>query len=467
MNQANLLWDESLIKRYDLAGPRYTSYPTAPQFKEDFNFDDWRAAMEQSNTSNSALSLYFHIPFCATVCYYCGCNKVITANRQRAIPYLNALKQEITFQAQFINPNRLVKQLHWGGGTPTYLSDEQMQELMDHINAHFHLAPDNQGEYSIEVHPQTVSPERLKVLRTLGFNRLSIGVQDFAPEVQKAVNRFNNETEVQNLIAASRALGFASVSLDLIYGLPLQTETGFADTLDKVIRMRPDRLSLFNYAHMPHMFKVQKQIDAAQLPSAQVKLAILHNSIEQLLKAGYEYIGMDHFALPSDELSKAQKNGTLHRNFQGYTTGADYDLLGFGVSSINSLADTYAQNEKDLQAYIDAVNEGRLPIIKGYKLSQDDRLRRAVINALACQFELRIAALEQQWGIRFAKYFCEELHQLKGFAEDGLIKLSDTHIQVTASGRLLVRSICMCFDKYLRKAKTQAANNTPRYSRII
>jgi len=464
-NQSNTpLWDDNLIRRHDISGPRYTSYPTAPQFKQNFGMDSWLDAAANSNNQGNPLSLYLHIPFCETVCYYCGCNKIITANKQHAVPYLQALHKELELQAAHVDTSRPVHQLHWGGGTPTYISDDQMTALMDCTRQNYNLLDDDSGEYSIEIHPVTMNGKRMSKLRELGFNRISLGVQDFDPEVQNAVNRFNSETEVNELILASRDLGFKSLSMDLIYGLPKQNTNTFADTLDKVIKMRPDRLSLFNYAHMPHLFKVQKQINTADLPEPQEKLQILHNSINQLTDAGYVYIGMDHFALPEDELASAQKNGVLHRNFQGYATHGGCDLLAFGVSAINSLGNTHCQNYKQLDQYVAALETDQLPLAKGIALTQDDLIRASVIKQIICHYNLNFENVEKQWDISFKDYFKDELEQLERLHTDGLIDLSDKDIQVGNTGRLLIRRVCMVFDSYLDRA---AAPTTNRYSRII
>ncbi|WP_051230287.1 oxygen-independent coproporphyrinogen III oxidase [Haliea salexigens] len=457
------LWDPALIARYNLAGPRYTSYPTAAQFQEDVSDSLWREAIKASNVSSAPLSLYFHIPFCNTVCYYCACNKIITANRQRATDYLQVLYREIALQAEHVNPGRTVRQLHWGGGTPTYISDAEMQELMAQTRRHFHLADDDSGEFSIEIHPGGMATPRIAHLRRLGFNRVSMGVQDFDADVQQAVNRFNSVDEVTALVAAIRAEHFKSLSMDLIYGLPRQSENSFARTLEQVILLRPDRLSLFNYAHMPQMFKTQRQIDERQLPEPAVKMAILHQSIEQLLAAGYEYIGMDHFALPGDELALAQMQGTLHRNFQGYSTHKDCDLLAFGVSAINALGNNHFQNHKDVASYTRAIEAGQLPLAKRITLTDDDLLRKAVINELICNFALDYAVIEEQFGICFRDYFAQELGRLPALARDGLIELHPNGIRVLPAGRLLVRRLCMEFDAYIDH--TQLAGS--RFSRII
>lgn len=456
------LWDDALIRRHDLTGPRYTSYPTAPQFSDDFTEQNWQSAMARSNATGNPLSLYVHIPFCDTVCYYCGCNKIITADKQRAEPYLKALHTEIDMQAAQVDTCRPLLQLHFGGGTPTYISDDQLKALMSKIQQHFNWQADDSGEYSIEIHPQTVTPERLGFLRALGFNRLSLGVQDFNPRVQKAVNRFNSEQEVKALIIAARRYQYKAISLDLIYGLPHQTCESFATTLDQVIALRPDRLSLFNYAHMPELFKVQKQIDAQALPEPQDKLQMLHDSIIQLTRAGYIYIGMDHFALPDDELAILQAQGALHRNFQGYATHGNCDLIAFGVSAINALDNTFAQNHKTIEPYIAAINTQQLPIHRGLTLTDDDLLRKAVINQLICHFTLDYPTIEKAFGIDFGDYFTPELVAIKTLGDDNLLDIHAHGFTVKATGRLLIRRICMVFDRYL-----QASPKAPKYSRII
>ena len=460
------LWDNDLIRKHDLSGPRYTSYPTAPQFKPGFSYAQWLEAAHTSNSAGTPLSLYFHIPFCDTVCYYCACNKIITANKSLAEPYVQTLKKELALQSAHVDKNRTVDQLHWGGGTPTYLSNDQMKSLMDETARLFTLKDDDSGEYSIEIHPQSVTPERLELLRSIGFNRLSMGVQDFDASVQKAVNRFNSYEEVNALIDSARALGFRSVSLDLIYGLPLQTAESFKNTLESVVQLRPDRISVFNYAHMPDLFKTQKQIDARQLPEPQEKLIILQNSIERLLEAGYVYVGMDHFALPNDELAIAQKNKVLHRNFQGYATHGNCDLFSFGVSSIAAFGSHFIQNHKTIDEYYAALDQNTLPINKGLALTPDDKLRQKVISELICHFELEFSVIEEEFNINFREYFKEELTSLATLAEDGLLQLSPKSITVNDRGRLLIRRICMAFDTYVNKTASNKAS-TPKYSRII
>ncbi|WP_075187401.1 oxygen-independent coproporphyrinogen III oxidase [Teredinibacter haidensis] len=460
------LWDIDLIRKHDLSGPRYTSYPTAPQFKTGFNEPDWAMAAKNSNLSQAPLSLYFHIPFCDTVCYYCACNKIITANHKLAEPYLQALLKEIQLQADHIDQSRSVDQLHWGGGTPTYLTDEQMGTLMSAIADNFMLRTDDSGEYAIEIHPKGVTPQRLAHIRKLGFNRLSMGVQDFDPDVQKAVNRFNSFEEVAALMLTAKQLKFKSTSIDLIYGLPLQSVESFTQSLKKVIDIHPDRISIFNYAHMPELFKTQKRIDASQLPEPQEKLQILHNSIEQLLNAGYIYVGMDHFALPEDELAKAQLEKKLHRNFQGYSTHGNCELFSFGVSAIATFGSTYIQNHKTIDTYYSALEENKLPIHKGIELSLDDKIRQTVISELICHFELSFIEIEQRYNLSFKEYFADELKTLIPLANDGLIDVYDDRLLVKDTGRLLIRRVCMTFDAYLQ-AKLKTENSGPKYSRII
>ncbi|WJW74525.1 oxygen-independent coproporphyrinogen III oxidase [Thiohalobacter sp. IOR34] len=461
--QQRLEFDSELIRRYDTSGPRYTSYPTAVQFSEAFGEAEYRAWAARSNQAagRRPLSLYFHIPFCNTVCFYCACNKVITANRKRAQPYLDHLYREIRLQGELFDRERPVEQLHWGGGTPTFISQDQMRELMAVTAEHFNLLDDDTGEYSIEIDPREADASTIALLRELGFNRLSLGVQDFDPKVQKAVNRIQSEAETRAVLDAAREQGFRSTSLDLIYGLPLQTVDSFSRTLEKVIEMDPARLSIFNYAHLPQMFKSQRQIDAAQLPSPDEKLAILGHTIERLTDAGYVYIGMDHFAKPDDELAVAQREGTLYRNFQGYSTHADCDLVAMGATSISKVGDSYSQNLKALDAYAEALDAGRLPVFRGIELDADDILRREVITRLICNFELDYAAIEDKYGIDFKAYFASSLQALAPFQADGLLELEAAGIRVLPRGRLLIRNICMQFDRYLQGGRPE------RFSKVI
>ena len=458
-------WDNQLISRYDLAGPRYTSYPTAPQFQDSFTETALLNAITRSNQAQRPLSLYFHIPFCDSLCYYCGCNKIVTNNKGRALPYIHRMIQELSLYADLFDNRRQVKQLHWGGGTPTFISDDEMSLLMHATRRLFRLADDTEGEFSIEIHPGRVSIETMKHLRDLGFNRVSMGVQDFDTRVQNAVNRYNTLEQVSELKGALRAQNYQSVSMDLIYGLPLQTLNSIKDTLTKIIDLNPDRLSLFNYAHMPHLFRSQLLISDMELPSAAEKLDILHFSIQTLEAAGYVYIGMDHFAKPNDELVRAQRAGKLQRNFQGYSTHKDCDLLAVGVSSISMIDNIYVQNAKDLNAYQQKLDLSLLPIARGFTLNGEDVLRRFVINSLICHLELDFAQVEQEFFINPAEYFATEIAQLAPMIEDGLITVDDRGIRVHNKGRLLIRRVCMVFDEYLQKP-VQSGNQV-RYSKII
>ncbi|MEQ8663929.1 MAG: oxygen-independent coproporphyrinogen III oxidase [Gammaproteobacteria bacterium] len=462
---SRIVFDADLIRRYDAQGPRYTSYPTAVQFHDGFGEVDYRAAIAASNAEPlpAPLSLYVHIPFCATVCYYCACNKVITANRARALPYLERLHVEIARQGALFDADRPVDQLHWGGGTPTFLSHAQMRALMEVTRAHFNLHEDDSGEYSIEIDPRTVDAAAVAHLRALGFNRLSLGVQDFDPRVQRAVNRVQSEADTIAVIEAARACGFRSVSIDLIYGLPHQDVESFTRTLDRVIECTPDRLSIFNYAHLPQMFKTQRQIDERVLPSAASKLAILERTVARLIAAGYVYIGMDHFARPGDELALAQANGRLTRNFQGYSTHGGCDIVGLGMSSIGNVGSCYAQNARTLDDYCAAIDAGGLAVVKGVELSGEDRLRRAAITQLICHFEIDAAAFGAAHGIDFWRHFGAERAALATMAGDGLVALDDAGIRVLPAGRLLIRNICMVFDAYLGAG----SHATPRFSKVI
>jgi oxygen-independent coproporphyrinogen-3 oxidase len=453
-------FNADLIKRYDSAGPRYTSYPTAIEFHQDFNLDNYKQQVAISNQRGGPLSLYFHLPFCDTVCFYCACNKVITKNRAHAEPYLKSLHQEIAMQAALFDNNRVVEQLHWGGGTPTFLSHDQMRELMQVTREHFRLADDETGEFSIEIDPREADATTIALLREIGFNRISLGLQDFNPKVQKAVNRIQTEQQTFAVLEAAREQGFRSISLDLIYGLPHQTVASFDETLDKVIAASPDRLSVFNYAHLPERFKTQRQINRNELPSASTKLAILQHTIEKLTAAGYVYIGMDHFAKPDDELALAQQNHQLYRNFQGYSTRAECDLIGLGVTSIGKVGDGYMQNVKTLAEYQQIIEQGQLPIFKGIVLDQDDKIRRDVITRLICDFSLDFAEIEQRYSIDFADYFHDVFPQLEQFAEDGLLQYNWDKLDVLPGGRLLIRNICMLFDKYSQQARQ-------RFSKVI
>jgi len=457
-------FDAPLIRKLSNSGPRYTSYPTADRFTDAFGYRDYLQAVTglRRHGLKNPLSLYLHIPFCNTVCYYCGCNKIVTKNREKAETYLGYLKREIEMQGQLFAGMNAVEQLHFGGGTPTYLSDEQMGDLMTHLRRWFKFASDSLGEYSIEVDPRTVSPERIANLRRQGFNRISLGVQDFDPEVQKAVNRIQPVEQTLSIIQASRDAGYRSVSVDLIYGLPRQNMMTMARTLAKVIEANPDRIALYNYAHLPHLFKPQRRIVEAELPSGETKLDMLSLAIRRLGEAGYVYIGMDHFAKPTDDLAIAQQQGRLHRNFQGYSTHADSDLVACGVSAISSVGMTYSQNAKTLDEYYDRLDRNELPITRGIKLGLDDTLRRLIIQMLMCNFELSISSIEQAYPITFHEYFFTEVKALRALEQDGLLTLDNEWLSVTPKGRLLIRNVCMAFDRYLQSVPSQA-----RYSKTI
>ncbi len=457
-------WDQSLIQRYDLAGPRYTSYPTAPQFQETFSQASLFRAIVRSNLAQRPLSLYFHIPFCESLCYYCGCNKIVTNNKRRALPYIQRMIQELALYADMFTPNKQVQQLHWGGGTPTFISDDEMSLLMNASRRLFNFADDKTGEFSVEIHPGQVSINTMAHLRQLGFNRVSMGVQDFDARVQQAVNRYNTRAQIAALIQALHAQQYQSISMDLIYGLPLQNQHSLRETLQQVIDLEPDRLSLFNYAHMPHLFKSQRLIHAEDLPCPTEKLEMLHLAIDTLQQAGYVYIGMDHFAKPDDDLVKAQQQGKLQRNFQGYSTHGNCDLLALGVSSISMIDNVYVQNAKELNIYQQTMDKGLLPIAKGFTLNQEDLLRRFVINRLICYCELSFHELSRAFDINPQQHFRTELAQLQPMIEDGLLQIDNSGIKVLSKGRLLIRHICMVFDECLQQ--TDHAK-TIRYSKII
>ena len=457
----SLVFDIELIRRYDKSGPRYTSYPTAVKFDEGFAEAEYHAVAAKSNREGGPLSLYFHIPFCDTLCFYCACNKIATKNRKHAVPYLDSLFKEIEMQGALFDRSRKVDQLHWGGGTPTFISHEQMTALMAKTREHFNLHDDDSGEYSIEIDPREVKNDTIKLLRELGFNRMSLGVQDFDPKVQKAVNRIQTEEQTFAVLDQAKAEGFKSVSVDLIYGLPFQSLEGFAKTVDKVIAAGPDRLSVFNYAHLPEMFKPQRRILDADLPSATEKLEILQMTNERLKQAGYVYIGMDHFAKPDDELAVAQREGSLYRNFQGYSTHAECDLVAMGVTSIGMVSNTYSQNVKTVEEYAELIDAGKLPVYRGIELNDDDILRREVITKLICQFELDMASIASQFNIDFAEYFALEMNEIRQIESDGLLIIDGDVISVLPAGRLLIRNVCMVFDRYLREQSEQ------RFSKVI
>lgn len=459
--QQTLVLDQALINRYDQSGPRYTSYPTAVQFHDGFGPEAYRAAAQASNASGRPLSLYFHIPFCDTICFYCACNKVATKDRSKAQPYLDRVYREIAMQAELFDDARPVEQLHWGGGTPTFIAHEQMRELMTVTGRHFQLLDDDRGEYSIEIDPREVTDETIGLLREIGFNRMSLGLQDLDDEVQLAVNRIQTAEQTFGALQAARREGFRSVSMDLIYGLPRQTPASFIATLERVLEAEPDRLSVFNYAHLPKLFKPQRRINEDELPSPDQKLEILQKVGERLAKAGYVYIGMDHFARPDDELAVAQREGQLYRNFQGYSTHAHCDLVALGITSIGMVGNTYAQNVRTLDEYYERIDSGELAVFRGIELTRDDELRRSVITQLICNFALDMAKVDEAWSIRFEDYFPQELARLSTMADDGLLAIEDRRIRVLPAGRLLIRNICMVFDRYLGEGQRA------RFSKVI
>lgn len=459
---ANLVFDPQIIRRFDVNGPRYTSYPTADRFVEAFDAEAAKLWLGKRNIGGISrpLSLYFHIPFCNTICYYCACNKIITKDHGRSAKYLKYIAREVALQSEYLDGEHEVVQLHWGGGTPTFLSHDEMRQLMEVTRRHFRLVEG--GEFSIEVDPRKVDDATVSLLGELGFNRMSVGVQDFDENVQRAINRIQSEAETGSVIRAARASGFKSISVDLIYGLPKQTVMGFNRTLERVIAMDPDRLSIYNYAHLPSLFKPQRRIAEADMPSADTRLQILALAIKKLTDAGYVYIGMDHFAKPDDELAVAQRQGRLHRNFQGYSTYADCDMLSFGISSISKVGPTYSQNVKTLDEYYDRLDAQILPVFRGIELNADDILRRAIIQALMCHFELSIESIESAHLIDFKRYFAAELEDLREMQAAGLVKVDDEWITVLPPGRMLVRAISMAFDRYLR-----ADRQRTRYSKVI
>jgi oxygen-independent coproporphyrinogen-3 oxidase len=448
-------FNKELINRYDHSGPRYTSYPTAVQFSEAYDNKDYLewAAASNDDPIPAALSLYLHIPFCNTICYYCGCSKIVTKDKSQAKKYVELLKQEIAMQGALFEKTRPVVQIHWGGGTPTFLDDDTIGEILDTIKKHFTVADDGTGEFSIEVDPRTVDHDRITNLRALGFNRISFGVQDFDPEVQQAINRVHTKEQVLDCINSARDNNFYSVNLDLMYGLPKQTIKSFEKTLQTTIDANPDRIAVYNYAHLPHMFKPQRRIDEKDIPSAEVKLELFQMAIEKLQDAGYVYIGMDHFAKEDDDLTKAQLTDSLQRNFQGYSTHANCDIIALGITAISSIGDNYCQNVKTLDEYEESIKNKKIPVYRGLELEPDDILRREIINQLLCNFKLDITRLENKWGINFFSYFESSMDKLNEMVDDGLLKINKDSIIITSEGRLLVRSICMKFDRYLQEIK--------------
>jgi len=453
-----------LLQRFDLNGPRYTSYPTADRFVDAFTAEDYVQAMKLRRSAaasmNMPLSLYVHIPFCESLCYYCACNKIVTKHHERAEEYLRYLSREVDLHTAHLGTGQVISQLHLGGGTPTFLSDDELRGLMLMLRRSFNFAPG--GEYAIEVDPRTVDAKRLSVLAELGFNRLSIGVQDFDPMVQKSVHRVQPAEQVFALVESARQLGFDSINIDLIYGLPMQTPESFDRTLAQVALLRPDRVALYAYAHLPERFKPQRRIITAELPTGAAKISMLSRSLAAFEKAGYIYIGMDHFALPNDALAVAKRQGRLHRNFQGYSTQPDCDLIALGVSAIGRVGATYSQNAKTIEAYYDLLDQGRLPVVRGLALTRDDLVRRVVIMGLMCQGQLQFESIELALLIDFKSYFAKELQALDELVEQGLVTVNASGIEVTATGWFFVRAVAMVFDRYL-----QADRNRIQFSKII
>jgi len=454
--------DLNKFKKYDKPGPRYTSYPTAPQFNEVFTYKDYVNEIIKSNSSKAHpdLSLYFHLPYCDTLCYFCGCNMLIRRNRERINEYINYLKKEIDLLKKYLSPERKVAQHHWGGGTPTHLNPDEITKLTSYINKSFDFKDDS--ENSCEIDPRELTKAHLEALRSNGFNRISMGVQDFNEKVQKAVNRIQPEDITRQTVEWIRELEFKSINLDLIYGLPFQTVEAFADTVEKIIDISPDRIAVFNYAHVPWMKKHQELIKKEDLPAPEEKLGILKTTIEMLAGAGYEFIGMDHFAKPDDELSVALKEKKLYRNFQGYSTNAGADLYAFGITSISQLNSIYAQNYKTEKDYYKALDDGVVPTTRGYKLSDDDHIRREVIMKIMCDFELNYKSIEDKFNINFKEYFANGLENLKAFESDELVTISENGFKVKDMGRLLIRNIAINFDGYIERKEDKA-----KYSRTI
>jgi oxygen-independent coproporphyrinogen-3 oxidase len=452
----------ALLERFDVSGPRYTSYPTADRFVEAFGpqtYVEWLHKRRLGGATRP-LSLYVHLPFCASICYYCACNKVITKDHGRSAKYVRYLLKEMALLAPLLGGARATVQMHWGGGTPNFLNRGELAELANGIRDTFRLDP--KGEYSIEVDPRAVADGDMAFLAGLGFNRVSLGVQDFDPMVQQAVNRIQSEAQTLGTMRAAREAGFKSVNIDLIYGLPKQNVIGFNRTIEKVIEASPDRIALYNYAHLPTVFKPQRRIAQADLPSAEAKLQLLSLAIRRLAEAGYAYIGMDHFAKPDDDLAVAQRQGRLHRNFQGYSTHADCDLIGLGISAIGQVGPTYSQNVKTLDEYYDRLDDGTLPVMRGLELTADDLVRRAAIQCLMCHFQIPIQSIEIAHLIEFRKYFAQELRDLAPLQEAGLVTLDDQWLTVTPVGRYFIRNICMVFDRYLREGRERAS-----YSKVV
>lgn len=457
----DVIFDKALIKRYDKAGPRYTSYPPATQFTKDINHEDYRRWAKASNEEliPLPLSLYCHIPFCNSICFYCACNKIVTKNQQDSVEYLADLFREIELQAALYDVDRIVDQLHWGGGTLDFLSNNQMQALMGIIRRHFKL--NKEGRYSIEIDPRSTHPGSIEHLRNLGFNHISIGVQDFDPKLQTAVNRVQTVEKTASAIETARYTGFKSISVDLIYGLPFQSVASFAQTLGTLIDIKPDRIAIYNYANLPQRFPPQPRIEDKDLPDTEEKLEMLHYSIERLSLAGYVYIGMDHFVLPNDELAVAQRNGTLHRNFQGYSSQVQCDSVAMGVSAISHIGDHFCQNTTDIVAYHRAIQKGQLPIYRGCETEFSDIVRNDIIQQLICHFRLDIGDIEKRWNLKFNEQFSNEIDRLKLMEKDGLLNIKPDAINILKPGRLLLRNICMVFDSYVNTATKTSLFSRP------
>ena len=450
------------LKKYDVSGPRYTSYPTADRFVEAFTHDAYMLALEQRRAiaATQPLSIYVHIPFCESLCFFCACNKIVTKHHERSAEYLRYLNREIDLHIEHLGAGQTISQLHLGGGSPTFFSDEELAELMSILKRNFVFSPS--GEYSIEVDPRTVNEQRLKHLAGLGFNRLSFGVQDFDPEVQKAVHRIQPAEQVFSLVEAARRYHFESVNVDLIYGLPMQTPESFKRTLAQVVELRPNRIALYGYAHLPERFKPQRRISEYELPAAADKISMLGSALKAFIDAGYVYVGMDHFALPDDDLAIAKRQGRLHRNFQGYSTQPDCDLISLGVSAIGRVGGTYSQNAKTIEEYYDHLNHGRFPVVRGLALSRDDIVRRAVIMAIMCQGALQYESIELAYMLDFKKYFADEMLALKALEKTDMLVLEEDGLQVTDTGWFFVRAVAMVFDKHL-----QTDRNRARFSKIL
>ncbi len=458
-------FNRDMLRRYDGPGPRYTSYPTAPHFHDSFGVDAFREQASSSNAGLTPMSLYVHVPYCFSPCFYCGCNRLITRDPVSGERYLHHLLGEIERVASLFDADREVRQVHFGGGTPNFLSPEQLGEILESLGRHFRLSDSPERDFSIELDPRQVNPGDMSALAALGLNRTSLGIQDFDPDVQRAINRVQSVEQTLAVIEECRTSGMRSVNVDLIYGLPRQTSEGFGRTLETVIAVRPDRLAIYGYAHLPHMFKAQKQIRSEELPDAEQRLGLLQQAVDALGAAGYVYIGMDHFALPDDDLARAQRRGGLHRNFMGYTTHADCDLLGFGVSAISHIGSSFSQNQRDLRTWQAHIEAGHIPVMRGVELSDDDLLRASIIQHLMCQGRIDIRAIERQFNIDFDRYFSGSLARLRQLEDDGLLVMEAGLIQATPQGRYLLRTIAMCFDAYLPRADDK--DNAPKYSKAI